>query len=133
MGIILIKFKTQNNAFFFINYLIFLKKFKNSYLFNTIKQDKYKTYKLTTFFKKSNLYFKNNIFNKKILKKKIFKLNPKKYRVRGKKRVNLNKLYLNKNLYSDNKQPINKVKFYRLKDNFYKKIKLSINFLKNNF
>merc|ERR1712070_802341 len=124
MGITLIKYKETKSLLFFINFLIFLKKFKFIYRFNYNNLNNYlHINSLITTQKKSNLHFKSNLFSTKKLKKNILGTNIKKYKVKGKK-----KNYSFNNNVNIIKTSSPKIKFFRLKDHFTKKIKLSVKF-----
>ena len=109
-----------------MNFLIFLKKFKFIYRFNHSNISNYSHINnLIIIQKKANLHFKCNIFSPKKLKKNILSTNIKKYRVKGKK-----KNYSFNNKLDITKISSTKIKFFRLKEHFTKKIKLSVKFFK---
>jgi len=95
------------------------------------KENCFKNYKLITFFKKSNVFFKTSITSNKVLKKRPLKVTPKRLRIRGKKKFNMYNLSLQKK--DKKKTSMNKLKFFRLKNNYYKKVGLSVKFLKSLF
>merc|ERR1711937_205320 len=119
MGITLTKYKETKSLLLFINFIIFLKKFKFIYKFiilnnrNTIYLQN-----ILLLQKKSNLYFKSDIFSSKLLKKKILTSNIKKARVKGKRK---NYFFNQLNFKKANNY---KLKFFRIKEHFTKKIKL---------
>lgn len=122
----MIKYKEKKNLLLFINFLIFLKKFKFVYKFYS-STNKHNIFDYITLQKKSNLYFKSGLFSNKILKKKVLNNNLKKVKIKGKKK----NYTLNRNNKPNNLN--NKLKFFKLKDNFLKKIKLNTKFFKNLF
>merc|ERR1712196_167582 len=87
MGITLTKYKETKLLLLFINFIIFLKKFKFIYKF-IVLNNKNTTYlqNILLLQKKSNLNFKSDIFSNKLLKKKILTFNTKKARVKGKRK-----------------------------------------------
>jgi hypothetical protein len=128
--------KLQNISFFLINYIIFLKKFKKLYKFKSFKSTDLNILKATIFFKKSNLFFKENLFSKSYVKNKMLKNAKNNYRIRGKRKYNTTES-LGQLVHSSklNTTPgiKNKLKFYKLKDNFYKKLKLNVSLIKGFF
>merc|ERR1712070_246456 len=96
MGIIPIILKNKNICFLYLNYLITLKKYKYIYTNNIQKENCFKNYKLITFFKKSNVFFKTSITSNKVLKKKPLKVTPRRLRIRGKKKFNIYNISLQK-------------------------------------